>query len=191
MSDPIAKCVPILGLQECFKISIQCFLATSHRYLTSGEYSALPMDAAQDLELSSETAAVLSVYERERGSGRIGHKDQCTKPIVLRRRVLTKQNGKVAINSNGHLPEWNTYETKQWSLTWDRWKIERTILGVLHPSPTLAAFHRTRGLGRDDWTRHKSNSEGNITLGNALPGKVELKSPLFYKPHESFIALFP
>ena len=73
------------------------------------------MDAAQDLELSSETAAVLSVYERERGSGRIGHKDQCTKPIaiVLRRRVLTKQKGKVAINSNGHLPEWNTYETKQ------------------------------------------------------------------------------
>ena len=60
MSDAIATCVPILGLQVSFEISFHSFLSSSHIFLASGELlHAPPMDAALDLELSLETVAVL------------------------------------------------------------------------------------------------------------------------------------
>ena len=56
-------------------------------------------------KLGDGCCAVLCVYERERGSGRIGHEDQCTKPIVLQRRILTKRNEKSLSTLSGTLDE--------------------------------------------------------------------------------------
>ena len=90
-------CVPILeerfqylGFKKVSKLHSPVFAQprtdfsrAERRCTTNGRSTA----AALDLGLSSETAAVLCLYERERRSGRIGHKDQCTiEPIVLRRR---------------------------------------------------------------------------------------------------------